>query len=80
LLGTDLHKLGNIATIEQYISTKLPPKEQTPHLTQKKKLRVLKDWNKTKIQLKSKISLDELKPLLHQQSRNSPVKQELQSQ
>jgi len=80
-LGTDLHKLGNIATIGQYISTKPPLKEQTPHLTQKKKcLKVLKNQIQTKIQLKSKISLDELKPLLHQQSRNSPVKQEPQSQ
>jgi len=81
LLGTDLHKLGNIATIGQYISTKLPPKEQTPHLTQKKKLRVPKNpKDRTKTQLKLKISSNELKPLLHQQSRNSPVEQELQSQ
>jgi len=81
LPGTDLQKLGNIATIGQYISTKPPPKEQTPHLTQKKKhLKGPKNWIQTKIQLKSKISLDELKPLLHQQSRNSPVEQELQNQ
>jgi len=39
----------------------------------------MKAPKKTKIQLKSKISLDKLKPLLHQQSRNSPVEQELQN-
>jgi len=84
-LGTNLRKLGNIATIGQYISTKPPPKEQTPHLTQKKKhlkivlMKVPKSQIQTKIQLKLKISLDKLKPLLHQQFRNSPVEQELQN-
>jgi len=81
LPGTDLHKLGNIATIGQYISTKPPPKEQTPHLTQKKKRLGLVPTkvpkNQMKTQLKSKISLNKLKPLLYQQSRNSPVEQGL---
>jgi len=85
-LGTDLHKLGNIITIGQYISTKPPLKEQTLPLTQKKKhlklvpTKVPRNRIQMKIQLKSKISLDKLKPLLHQQSRNSLVEQELQTQ
>jgi len=68
---------GNIATIGQYISTKPRLKEQTPNLVP---MKLLINQTQMKIQLKLKISLDELKPLLHQQSRNSPVEQEPQSQ
>ena len=78
LLGIALRKFGNIVTIGQYISTKLPQKGQTWHLTQRKKNPEAKKriQNQTKTQLRSKISLEELKPLLPWQSRNFPVAQE----
>jgi len=77
-VGPRVYNSGNIVTIGQYISTKLQLKDQTPCLTLTAKKP--KNWIQMKIQLRSKISLDKLKPLLRQQSRNSPVEQELQNQ
>jgi len=74
-IGTPVYNSGNTATIEQYILTKHLQKEQTLNSTL-----ILRNQNQIKIQLKSKISLDKLKPLLPWQSRNSPAIQELQTQ
>ena len=80
LLGTNLHKHGSTITIGQYISTKLLPKEQTLHLTQKKRNLVVeqKIRNQVKKQLRSKNSLNEQKLLLLRQSKHSPVTPEHQ--
>ena len=78
--GLLVYDSRNIATIGQYISMRPQQKEQTLHSTPTTKNLIVKTWNRMKIQLKSKISLDELKPLLYQQSRNSLVEQELQTQ
>ena len=70
-VGTQLSNFGNTETIGQYISTKPPPKEPTrnSHRAAKKTAIPIK----TRTLLRSKISLEELRPLLSKTSRKSSV-------